>query len=543
MQWGGWIWWAIAMYGWLAPISMSVAAAVKEPAVLMLLPMLRNGQANESFTQSAAMRLQQLGEEPRPGRLAPGELRCETSSCLAPIAQKIGAQRLMGGSVKGNGGRRYAVRMFLFEAAAKQPFITQDSTCNDCSEKQVEALVASLAAKLIELRSAAVPVGPLRMPPPTPPATATAESVGNRNPADWAEQLKAQTALTSKTREVAESALRAAESGTKSVELLRGQQDRTKEGVDRLKEATEKANASLDKLRELADKTRELTERNRQEIERSREVLVQLREGVDKARAISEAGRAAAESTRAVSERIQKGTEQNSAAMERVRAQDENLAAMVQRSTVSVDAAREQVDKLYPLLEKAKTASESAQRESVESKDAAKQSSDLAVRTNQLVEQLNALSGDLKAALTNVEPLRAAAEQTQQTARANATESDNLLKVAKADRVAAQESLQQSEQLLLSIKSRDASRGLSRGRKIAAGILGSLGGLVLGGAVALSALDGVVLNESYCSSEPLAYGCRVHPRMGVLMGSYALGLLLIGGSLTTIASPVGRAWQ
>lgn len=445
---------------------------------LTLLTLQRDGRPSEGLTQMVAHRLEQLGEEPAQKPLLSSEQSCESASCLGSVAQRLRAQRLLGGSVVTNATRRYFVKLFLYESTGRGSPLVQDSTCGDCSEKQLGALLASLAAKLLEQRGSLTPpsppspIGPLRAPVP-------GTSVGP-------------------SREATDLALRQGEALGKSLDALRSQQERTSESLDR------------------------------------------LRESVDKSRQLAESSRAAAESTRATTERLQKLAEQATTAADRTRSQSETMAATVTRSTASQDAAREQIDRLYPTIDKVRAAAESAlkesqesKKESQESKESAKQTGVLVEKTLAQVEQLQALSGDLKAALGNVEPLRAAAEQTQVTARDNATESQRLLALAQVERKAADEALLRAEQTLQAVKTRQARVGLSRGRKAAAGVLGVLGVAVLGGAVGLT----VRAYGGGCTSEEVLNASCVLPLIGYASAGYTVGSLLLGGSLLTALIP------
>lgn len=532
----------LAVVGGLLLWAGSAGAGSPSPG-LTLLTLQRDGRPSEGLTQMVAHRLEQLGEEPAQRPLLSSEQSCESASCLGSVAQRLRAQRLLGGSVVTNATRRYFVKLFLYESAGRGSPLVQDSTCGDCSEKQLGALLASLAAKLLEQRGSLTPpspTGPLRAP--TPLVGNSQEPSLDRRASELPDLLKVQMSATAKTKEAADAALRQGESNGKALDMLRSQQERTKESLDRLREASEKTSAQIDKLREITDKSKDSSDRGREQIEHSRENLDRLRESVDKTRALAESGRLAAESAKALTERLQKGTEQAAMAADRARSQSETTAATVSRATASLDAAREQVDKLHPTIDKVRAAAESAlkesqeaKKESQESKESAKQTGLLVEKTLAQVEQLQALSGDLKAALGNVEPLRAAAEQTLLTVRSNVTESQRLLSVAQVERKAADEARVRAEQALQAVKVRQARTGLSRGRKAAVGVLGALGVVVLGGAVTATALDGAYYGG--CSYDGrMQTACALH-LTGYATAGYTVGAILVGGALLTALIP------
>jgi hypothetical protein len=329
----------LAVVGGLLLGAGSAGAGSPSPG-LTLLTLQRDGRPSEGLTQMVAHRLEQLGEEPAQRPLLSSEQSCESASCLGSVAQRLRAQRLLGGSVVTNATRRYFVKLFLYESAGRGSPLVQDSTCGDCSEKQLGALLASLAAKLLEQRGSLTPpspTGPLRAPLP-------GTSVGP-------------------SKEATDLALRQGEANGKSLDALRSQQERTSESLDRLRE-------SVDKSRQLAESSRQ---RRRSQPARQRSGSREL-------------------------------AEQATTAADRTRSQSETMAATVTRSTASQDAAREQIDRLYPTIDKVRAAAESAlkesqeaKKESQESKESAKQTGVLVEKTLAQVEQLQALSGDLKA--------------------------------------------------------------------------------------------------------------------------------------------------
>jgi hypothetical protein len=156
----------LAVVGGLLLGAGSAGAGSPSPG-LTLLTLQRDGRPSEGLTQMVAHRLEQLGEEPAQRPLLSSEQSCESASCLGSVAQRLRAQRLLGGSVVTNATRRYFVKLFLYESAGRGSPLVQDSTCGDCSEKQLGALLASLAAKLLEQRGSLTPpspTGPLRAP-------------------------------------------------------------------------------------------------------------------------------------------------------------------------------------------------------------------------------------------------------------------------------------------------------------------------------------------------------------------------------------------
>jgi len=313
--------------------------------------------------------------------------------------------------------------------------MTQDSACEDCSERQLGALVASLAARLIE----GVPNVAVRPAEPVP------AGAGERRIGELADLIKAQGAAVNRTREVAESAARVSEASSKALDAVRANLEKTRE--------------SQDKLRDTADKTR-----------------------------------TAAEATRT---------------------QSEKLALVAERAATSANAAA---------------------MESALAKEAGTQASLLAGKTLQSIEHLNGISGDLRSVLTSVEPLRTAAEQTQQAATRNATTSAELLKLAEAQRAAASNTLLTAEQALRVLKERDARRSLSRRRKITAGILGGLAAATLATAVTLSALDGAYVGPCQYGSMTVP-SCALNFSPGYVSIGYTLSALLAAATVAVLAVP------
>jgi hypothetical protein len=462
----------LAVVGGLLLWAGSAGAGSPSPG-LTLLTLQRDGRPSEGLTQMVAHRLEQLGEEPAQRPLLSSEQSCESASCLGSVAQRLRAQRLLGGSVVTNATRRYFVKLFLYESAGRGSPLVQDSTCGDCSEKQLGALLASLAAKLLEQRGSLTPpspTGPLRAPLP-------GTSVGP-------------------SKEATDLALRQGEALGKSLDALRSQQERTSESLDRLRE-------SVDKSRQLAESSRAAAESTRATTERLQKLAEQATTAADRTRSQSETMAAT----------VTRSTASQDAAREQI------------------DRLYPTIDKVRAAAESALKESQEAKKESQESKESAKQTGVLVEKTLAQVEQLQALSGDLKAALGNVEPLRAAAEQTQVTARDNATESQRLLALAQVERKAADEALVRAEQALQAVKVRQARTGLSRGRKAAVGVLGALGVVVLGGAVTLTvrAYDGACPFESKERPDCLL--------TGYVSAGYTVGALLLGGSLLTVLIP------
>lgn len=452
-----------------------------------VLPLLRDGRPSEVLTQGAADRLLRLGEDPElaRGSLSAAEQVCGTTSCLGPLAQRLHAGRIIGGAVLAGGQRRYTAKVFLYDSGSGR-ILNEEKACDDCGERQLSTLVASLAAKLVEN-------GPpsARVPEPV------LASVVERRQGETAEAPKGQSVAVAKVREAAESAARAGEANGKVLDSVRTTVERTRESQERLRE-------TADKTRESADKVRAATDKMRAEVEHSRDSSDKAKESADRARESVERARDLAERARASAERAQELTQATQVAVERLRQAVDKTRESVENGRSAADSARVQTEKLSLVVTRSGTAAEAARAEAVLAREASMQANTTAGKTLASVEQLNSLSTDLRNALTSVEPLRVAAEQTQQTAQVNQAKSEELLKLAESQRAAAGETLLRAEQTLKILKDQQAHRGLSRRRKIAAGILGGLTVLSLGAAITLTLLDGM-------SFDPCFYGDRTMP--------------------------------
>ncbi|MFO0576902.1 MAG: hypothetical protein U1A78_23105 [Polyangia bacterium] len=533
--------WGLVSLFLTAPLIPAHAAT----APLTMLPLLRDGRPSEALTQGTVERLQRLGEEPEPARgaLSPAEQSCETSSCLGALAQRLRAARIVGGSVSASGQRRYMAKLFLYDRGSGR-IHSEDGACEDCSERQLGALVSSLAAKLIEMapsgvRPVVLPPSPPRPVEPAPVPAAPSE----RRLGELAEALRAQGPALGKAREAAETAARTTEASSRTLEGVRVNLDRMRDSQDRLRDSQDKLRDSQDKLREATDKTRDLvdktrasTEKLRTEVERSRDSSDKARESSEKARESAERTRELAERGRASAERARELGQSTQTTVERLRETVDKARESVESGRGVTEATRLQVEKLAVVTERAATTAEAARAESVQARESAAQTGLIAGKALQSVEQLNGLSGDLRSALSNVEPLRAAAEQTRQTAGANATTSTELLKLAEAQRTAAGDTLLRAEQTLRLVKEQDARRGLSRGRKVAAGILGGLTALALGGAVTMSALDGAYYGDCRYAGATRP-GCVLNLSPGYASIGYALSALLGASTVAVLAVP------
>lgn len=434
---------------------------------LTLMPLTRDGKPNESLTQGAAERLLRMGEEPEPprGMLSPAEQSCANTSCLGTLAQRLHAARVLGGNVTASAQRRFSVQLFLYDSGARR-LTNQDGACEDCSERQLGAMVNSLAAKLVAMAN--TPGRPaLRPPSPSHESVPVSSSSlsSDRAPGEVVDLIKSQGA---------------------TLNAVRASSDKLRENQD--------------KIRDTADKTRLLTEKLRDSLERS------AKDSGDK---------------------VKESADRTQAGLERLRDSVEKMA----------DSTRTQTTKLAAVVEKAAVAAESARQDSMQSREAATQASLIAGKTLQSIEQLNGITTDLRTALTTVEPLRTAAEQTQQTAQVNAQKSEALLQQVEKQRVASLEILSRAEQTLRLMKEQDARRGLSRKRKIGAGILGGLAVAFLGAAVTLSALDGTSVGSCTISGAGVQ-SCVTNFSPGYTSIGYTLSALFGAGMVAVLAVPV-----
>lgn len=438
--------------------------AASSSNVLTLLPLTRDGKPSETLTQGAAERLMRMGEDPEPPRgvLSPSDQTCATTSCLGVLAQRLQAARVIGGNVTASAQRRFAVKLFLYDSSARR-LVNQDAACEDCSERQLGAMVDSLAAKLVAVGTASVRPAPRPTSPAHEPVAAASPS-SERASGEFVELLKGQGAT-----------------------------------LNAVRASIEKTRDNQDKIRDAADKTRVSTEKLRDNLERS------VKDSTDK---------------------IKETADRTQASLDRLRDSVEKAS----------DSTRVQAGKLAAGLEKASASAESARQESTQTREAALQASMIAGKTLQSVEQLNGISTDLRTALTTVEPLRAAAEQTQQTAQINAQKSAELLQQVEAQRVASLEILSRAEQTLRLMKEQDARRGISRKRKIGAGILGSLSVAFLGAAVTLSALDATPIGPCMISGDGVR-SCVTYFSPWYVSIGYTLSALFGAGTVAVLAVP------
>lgn len=526
----------VALLG-LLMTAMPVLRAQAATATVTVLPLLRDGKPSEMLTQGAADRLLRLGEEPEPahGSLSAAEQGCGTTSCLAPLAQRLHATRLVGGAVVASGQRRYTAKVFLYDSGTGR-ILNEERACDDCGERQLSTLVASLAARLVEsgpapgARAASGGAPPPRAPEPVPAAPA------ERRQGELTEAVKGQSATLAKVREAAEAAARSSDANGKLLDNVRITVDRTREGQDKLRDSQDRLREVTDKTRETTDKVRAATDKLRAEVERSRDSSDKAKESAERTRESAERARDLADRARASADRAREVAQSAQAAVERLNQSMDKTRESVDSGRSAAESARLQTEKLALVATRAAAAAESARAESVLAREAGMQASSVAGKTLVSVDQLNAISTDLRSALTNVEPLRAATEQTQQAAQVNTAKSAELLKLAESQRAAADDTLLRAEQTLRVLKEEHARRGLSRRRKVAAGVLGGLTALMLGASITMSGLDGLRLESC-----PFANGtispCALNLSPGYVSIGYTLSALLGAATVAVLAVP------
>ena len=531
-------------------------------AELTVLPILRDGRSSEALTQSVAERLQLLGEEPEAARagLTMAELSCALPSCLSGLATRLQAKRLLQGSVVSTAPRRYSLQLLLFERGSGR-LQKQSNACDDCSDRQLQDLLASSAARLVD--AAGHGAGIERAG--TPPTTRTVEPGGSAGSAaierrllELTEQIKSDRALQQKVREQLEALAHSSEAQGRALETLRGSLDKARDGQDRLREQVDKSRGVTDKTRSEAERARESSDRTHEVAERLRQATQDARQdqrdsakktqaSVDGLRQSIERTGETANKVQASVDGLRQSVERTGESAQKVQVSVEGLRQAVDRvreasdgSRAAADATRAAAERLGPAFERVTQGLDAAQKTAATAAMASQASNQLASKTLAGIEQMNALSGDLRTALTQVEPLRQAAEQTQTTAQANAKQSSELLLLAQKERGASTETLQQASHALTLVQTVEARRALPRGRKIGAAILGSVSVVMTGVAVTLSALNGYVPDkEASCSiGGVLTQGCPLDFSAAYIPVSAIAASFAAAGSIAFLSAPV-----
>ena len=150
---------------------------------VLLVGIQQNGQAHERTEQAVAARLKRLGDTvvitPRTP-IGPEFLGCDEPSCFLPIAERESADFVMSGRVTSSDHARLA-RLAIFHSGRKEVLV-EESGCEDCHERTIVDLTASLAAQLLDkaltMAPPAATVAPAepasRTPTPVCPPCATA---------------------------------------------------------------------------------------------------------------------------------------------------------------------------------------------------------------------------------------------------------------------------------------------------------------------------------------------------------------------------------
>lgn len=476
-------------------------------AELTVLPILRDGKVSEGLTQSVAERLQLLGEEPEAAQsaLSAAEQGCVLPACLGGLAARLRAKRLVLGRVVTNAARRYLLDLQLFERSSGRQ-VKQSAACEDCSERQLQDQVAALAARLVDPTEAAS--GPVAGRAATGSTARSSESAAaassaatERRLAELTEQLRGDRGLQQKLREQLEQLSRTSEAQGRAIETLRSSIDKTRGSTDKLRESSERTG---EQASQGAQKVQASVDGLKQSVDRSGDATVRLQVGVaglkqaiDRNSEVTAQGRAASDSSRAAAERLGQSFER--------------VAQLVEAARQGATAANE--------------TSQAGQQ--------------LAQKTLSAVEQLNNLSGELRTALTQVEPLHAAAQQTQAVAEVNRQKSAELLQQAQSESNTAAEVLQHAQQTLSALKTDEARRRLPRGRKIGAAVLGGFSLLLTGAVVTLAALNDRIVPNCTNSGQaevncPLNFSAAYIPIAAVGASLSAVGTVAL------LAVPVSK---
>jgi len=483
---------SVFITSWLLTVG-SLLWASQAQAELTILPILRDRRASEALTQIVAERLQLLGEDTAAVRttLSTAEHGCVVQSCLSLLAVRLQATRLLQGSVVSTAPRRYLLQVVLFHRSSGR-LQKQESACDDCTDRQLQDLMASLAARLVDT-SGRGPAGDR--------LGAAIASRGNDSGGLISPQLteRRQTELSEQINALT----RNSEAQGRALDALKGSLDKARDGQERLRDLVDKTRGSADKTRESSERLQESAERLRQA---SQDAQKEARESAKKAQAIIDGLRQSVERSGEGSLKVQasvdgmrQSVERSAESMLKVQVNLDGMRQSVERvrdavdsGRVSADASRAAAERLGPAFERITVGLDAVRQSAATAAEASQTGNQLATKALAGVEQLNALSGDLRTALTQVEPLRQAAEQTQTTAQANSKQSSDILLLVQQTHVASTATLAQAEQALTLVRGEQARRALPRGRKIGAGLLGAFGLLMTGATITLSALNGYI---------------------------------------------------
>lgn len=119
----------------------------------------------ERAREAVRQRLHHMGEEAAAPALSDADLSCRRAPCFSALADRHGADRMVGGEVLEN-DRSYLIKLWLFSVAS-QDLREAQGACEDCSREDLTKAIAVTAGRLLDRPAA--PPEPVAQPAPPPP--------------------------------------------------------------------------------------------------------------------------------------------------------------------------------------------------------------------------------------------------------------------------------------------------------------------------------------------------------------------------------------